>query len=241
METIPVTLNKSSDAFLKDIQDAFGKSLISVIMYGPAVRGESAKTPYINFLVTVKDSTPSELAHCSKYLKSWYKKLIAVPLFITPDYVTKSLDTFPLEFMEMASSHALVYGEDVLDGLKYSDSDIRNECEREIKGKLLHLRSEYLSLRGNTKGLIDLVQRSLNTFRLLFAGALYLKKCDIPAETSGLLDAVAGEYELDLGLFKKLIAISKGELKISDDEADTLFDLYVEELDKLSEEIDFMS
>ncbi len=241
MEQIPEALKKTSQAFLADVKEAFGKTLVSVIVYGPAVRGETSKTPYINYLVVVTDSTPSELAHCAKYMKSWRKKLISVPLFITPDYVQKSLDTFPLEFMDISSAYNVVFGTDILDDLEYTVDDVRNECEREIKGKLLHLRSEYLSLRGDSKGLIDLVQRSLATFRLLFSGALYLKNEDIPTKTSALLDKVAAVYELDISLFKKLIAVANGEIKISDSEADTLFDLYVEELDKLSDEIDFMS
>lgn len=48
-------------------------------------------------------------------------------------------------------------------------------------------------------------------------------------------------YDLDISLFKRLNAIATGEIKIDKWEADSLFDLYVEELDKLSNEIDKMS
>ena len=233
-------LKKTADGFLADVREAFGDELSSVIVYGAAARNEKSKQPYINFLVAVGDNTPSELAHCSKYMKQWNKKLIAVPLFITPGYIEKSLDTFPLEFMDMATSYFVVYGEDMLQGLEYRSRDVRNACEREIKGKLLHLRAEYLYLRGNAKGLIDLVNRSLATFRMLFAGALYLRKRETPGTTEAIIDAVTEEYGLDIKLFQKLFAVGKGEIKIDDTEADELFDKYVEEIDKLSLEIDFM-
>ena len=241
MTSITSKIKKITDDFLDNIREAFGNELISVILYGPAARGEKLKYPYITFMVVVTDNSPSELAPCSKYVKEWQKKLITVPLFLTQDYIKRSLDTYPLEFMEMASSYHVVFGEDMFKGLSFDRADVRSECEREVKGKLLHLRAEYLNLHGNTRGLIDLVQRSLNTFRLLFSGALYLKGQEIPAKTEDILEVVCEAYDLDISLFKRLNAIAKGEVKIDKWEADSLFDLYVEELDKLSNEIDKMS
>jgi hypothetical protein len=140
----------------------------------------------------------------------------------------------------MSQSYSVLYGEDFLENLDLKAAEVRNQCERELKGKLLHLRAEYLNLRGDKKGLIDLVDRSLNTFRLIFTGALFLKNIEIPKQIDALLSAVSEEYNLDITLFKKLRSIAKGEVKVNEKEADELFDLYVEELDKLSNAIDEM-
>jgi len=240
MAQIDESVRKAADEFLENILGTFGDELVSVILFGPAARGERSRTPYINFLVVVADNTPSEIGRCSKFMKRWRRKLITVPLFLTTQYIQRSLDTFPLEFMDMASSSEVLYGEDVLDDLDFDPVDVRGQCERELKGKLLHLRSEYLNLRGDTKGVMNLIERSLSTFRLLFAGLLFLKKADIPATTGDMIDAVTEEYELDDALFKKLMAVARGEVKVDEQEADRLFDLYVEELDKLADEIDTM-
>ncbi len=266
MEQVPENIHKATEEFLRTVRKAFGDNLKSVILYGPAARGEQAKVPFINFLVIVNDNTPSELAGCAQYVKDWRKKLIAMPLFLEPDYIHDSLDTYPLEFMDMASAYAVVYGEDVLGPLRYeplpeepSDQatagdhetvpgnrhftfdNVRNQCERELKGKLLHLRAEYLNLRGNRKGLMDLINRSLNTFRLVFAGALFLRNRNIPVDTESLLNAVVEAYELDNSLFVKLQRVADGSLKIGETETDELFDHYVEELDKLSHAVDIMA
>ena len=239
MNHIPEHMQKTASEFLTAVQESFGESLKSIILYGPAARGEIHKNIlYIGFLVVVDDNTPSELARCAKYIKKWHKQSITTPIFLDPSYIQQSLDTFPLEFMDMCSSYHVVYGEDVLEGLTFEAADVRSQCERELKGKLLHLRAEYLSIRGNTKQLIDLINRSLNTFRLVFAGALFLKDRETPQDTSKLLDAITEEYGLDASLFKQLTGISAGDIKINETEADKLFDLYVEELDKLSSSID---
>ncbi len=241
MENLSDNIKKTSDEFLNNVQEAFGENLKSVILYGLAARDESENVPFINFMVVVDDNTPSELSRCAKFVKKWHKQLITIPLFLDPDYIKSSLDTFPLEFLDMSSAYNVIYGDDVLEDLDFNDTEVRNQCERELKGKLLHLRAEYLNLRSDKKGLVDLVNRSLHMFRLVFTGALFLKNIEIPEETNTLLSVVSEEFGLDGLLFKKLRAIANKEIKVDETEADELFDLYIEELDKLSNAIDEMS
>ena len=240
MENLSENIKKICDEFLNNIQEAFGENLKSVILYGLAARDETEKVPFINFMVVLDDNTPSELIRCAKFVKKWHKQLITIPLFLDPDYIQQSLDTFPLEFLDMSSAYHVIYGDDVLDNLDCNAADVRSQCERELKGKLLHLRAEYLNLRGDKKGLVDLVNRSLHMFRLVFTGALFLINIEIPEKTNTLLSVISEEYELDGSLFKKLKAIANGDIKVDETEADELFDLYIEELDKLSNAIDKM-
>ncbi len=241
MKEILEHIQKTADAFLQDICQAFGDSLRSVILYGPATRGEIFKDrPYINFMVVVEDNTPSSLARCAGQVKKWRKRLIATPLFLNPGYIGRSLDTFPLEFMDMKVSYRVLHGEDVLEDLTFEAEDVRRQCERELKGKLLHLRAEYLAIRGDTKLLVDLIHRSLNTFRLVFSGLLFLKGREVPEATRDMMDAISEEYGLSASLFKQLNGVMNGDIKVRETEADKLFDLYIEELDKLLESIDEM-
>jgi len=240
MEYLSENIKKTINEFLNNVKEAFGENLKSVILYGIAARDEMEKVPFINFMVVLDDNTPSELARCAKFVKKWHKQLITIPLFLDPNYIKQSLDTFPLEFLDMSSVYHVIYGDDVLENLDFSAADVRNQCERELKGKLLHLRAEYLNLRGDKKGLVDLVNRSLRMFRLVFTGALFLKNIEIPEKTNTLLSVISEEFELDGSLFKKLKAIANGDIKVDETEVDKLFDLYIEELDKLSNAIDKM-
>lgn len=244
MEHLSERLKSTSDMFLAQVREAFGENLVTVVLYGAAARGESPagkKIPYINYLVVIQDNSPSELARCARFMNTWRKHLIVTPLFLRNGFISRSLDTFPLEFMDMQAAYHVLYGEDVLADIVFSRRHVRSQCERELKGKLLHLRAEYLTLRKDKKGLMDLAYRSLATFRLVFAGALYLKEIDIPKETGALLGALNMTFELDDLLFKRLRAVAGGEVTVSEREADKLFDLYVEELDKLSLAIDAMA
>jgi hypothetical protein len=240
MEGVPVKLHKVVSGFLDNLKEVFDESLVSAILFRAYAHCETSKKVPISFLVVVKDNSPSELARCTKYLKRWNRQSIAIPLFVDQRYIEQSLDTFPLEFMDMASSYSVVYGRDVLKELSFKQSDVRNQCERELKGKLIHLRAEYLNSREHKKKIIDLVSRTLTTFRIVFSGTLYLKGYAIPKETEDIINTMVEAYELDAVLFTKLINVAKGKAKMSTVEADRLFDMYVENLDKLSHIINNM-
>lgn len=228
--------------FLADIRAAYGGRVSSVILYGPAARGIVRRGDGgISFMVVMDDNSPSELSRCASLIAKWRKKGIAVPLFLTGDYIRKSLDSFPLEFMAMKRSYRVIDGEDALADLSFKPADVRAQCERELKGKLIHLRAEYLLARGDARNLTGLAERSLDAFGIVFAGALFLKQAEIPSDESSLLDAVCKAYELDRNMFRNLQSIAGGALRVSDIDADVLFDRYVEELTKLSQAIDSFS
>lgn len=238
MNPLPEHINKKAGSFAANMRECFGDSLRSVVLYGPAARGEESKGTLLSFMVVVADNSPSAIAPCSGFMHRWTKDGIGTPLIVTPDYIADSLDTFPLEFMEMKSAYSVIAGEDMLAGLEFAAEDVRSQCERELKGKLLHLRAEYLTHRGSSKDLAHLVRRSLETFRLVFAGALYLKGIPAPSGTRRLMDAASAAFYLDTTLLGKLHDFGMGTLKPDHEELDRLFDLYVEELDKLSHAID---
>ncbi len=238
MNSLPEHHRKKAESFAANLRECFGESLRSVVLYGPAARGEDTKGTVLSFMAVVTDNSPSAIAPCSGFMHRWTKAGIGTPLIVTPEYIADSLDTFPLEFMEMRSAYTVVAGEDVLAGLEFAPGDVRNQCERELKGKLLYLRAGYLTHRGASKELAGLVRRSLETFRLVFSGVLCLKGIPAPSGTRDLMDVVCGAFGLDSALFGKLHDFGLGALKPDHEELDRLFDLYVEELDKLSNAID---
>ncbi len=238
MNPLPEHIRKKAESFAANARECFGDSLRSIVLYGPAARGEDTKGTVLSFMAVVTDNSPSAIAPCSGFMHRWTKDGIGTPLIVTPDYIADSLDTFPLEFMGMRSAYVVVAGEDVLAGLEFAAKDVRSQCERELKGKLIHLRAEYLTHRGSSKELAHLVRRSLETFRLVFVGALHLKGNSAPSGTRELMDAAGAAFCLDSALFGKLYDFGMGTLKPDHEELDRLFDLYVEDLDKFSHALD---
>ncbi|MBN2560262.1 MAG: hypothetical protein JXQ75_04965 [Phycisphaerae bacterium] len=100
---------------------------------------------------------------------------ITAPLVMTPEYIAGSLDTFPLELLEIHQRHATLLGEDHFDALEFDAEHLRLQCEREFKRMLIQLRQGLLAAAGREKALSefesDISQLLVRTLR----GLLWLK------------------------------------------------------------------
>ncbi len=99
----------------------------------------------------------------------------AAPLTMTPEHIESSLDSFPIEFIEIQQLHATVLGDDPFASLVFDPAHVRLECERELKRFLIGLRQGLLAAAGRAAA-IDVLQRDaahglLRTLR----GMLWLK------------------------------------------------------------------
>jgi hypothetical protein len=147
---------------------------------------------------------------------------------------------FPIEYLSFQRNHLLVYGEDVLKELTFRREDIRLQCEREIKGKLLLLREAYMETNGRGKEIRKLIGSSLQAFIAIFEGLLYMKEKEIPRSKRETLHETCLAYELELGLFEKLLNIREEVVKPADDELKLIFRSYLNQIRKLSNTVDTM-
>lgn len=103
------------------------------------------------------------------------KSGFAAPLIMTPDYIAASLDTFPLELIEIHQCHVNVFGTDHFSDLKFEDRHVRLQCEREFKSILISLRQGLLAAAGREDVLeaveVDIAEKLVRTLR----GMLWLK------------------------------------------------------------------
>jgi len=97
------------------------------------------------------------------------KAKIAAPLIMTPVYIEGSLDTFPLEFLEIQQCHLCLAGPDHFSDLSFDASHIRLQCERELKTILIAMRQGLLAAAGREKmfGTMesDIAERLMRTLR----------------------------------------------------------------------------
>ena len=221
---------------------AFGEDLISIILYGSAA-GQDYRPGKsdINFMVVLSEKGVDRISDAFKIVTKWRKKNVAVPLLLTEEYLKDSLDTFPIEFLEMKTAYKVIHGEDLLAHVQFEKPDLRRQAERELKGKLLHLRQEFLESRGKVEHLTELVSSSLAAFTPVFRALLFISGEAQEIKRADLLKQVCTRFDLSIDLFHRLLRISRGEVKVPASDMNDLFDLYVEEMDKLAKIVDTMS
>jgi predicted nucleotidyltransferase len=228
-------------AVTDDYKEVFGDDLISIILYGSAAgKAYRPGKSDINFMIILSEEGIEQLDLAFKTVAKWQKQKVAVPIFLTENYVETSLDVYPIEYLNFQRKYRLVYGKDVLKGLKFVKKDIRLQCEREIKGKLLLLRAAFLETAGKKNALKRVIAQSFPAFMAIFEALLYLKGKKIPSGREKIIKDTAKLLKLDSKLFLDLLALKEGRIKPNVTEMNELFKGYLKEVRKLAKLVDKM-
>lgn len=229
------------DEFTGECQKRFGAELLSIILFGSgAGRDYIPGKSDINFLITLTDRGIDNLAHALEMVARWRKRNVAIPLFMTCAHLIGSQDAYPIELLNMKRHYVVVSGRDVLADLTFDRAHIRIQLEREIRGKLLHLRSGYLATEGNARKIRSLITLSLTAFLSLFCALLYLKQIDIPESNREIIVAAGDAVGIDRALFLQCDEIRRKTDRFSASEVKAIFQAYLREISRLSDEIDRM-
>ncbi|UCF82984.1 MAG: hypothetical protein JSV50_17635 [Desulfobacteraceae bacterium] len=224
---------------ISDYKEVYGDDLVSIMLYGSATgKDYRPGKSDINFMIVLSEDGIERLYQAFEIVKKWQKRNVAIPLFLTEYYVKTSMDVFPIEYLNFQRNYIPVYGKDILKDLSFDPEFVRLQCEREIKGKLLLLRESYLETSGKGRLLKEVISQSIRAFIAIFEALLYLKGLEFPKEKLELIRAAAREFDMDSGVFEKLLDIKQDKIKPGDDEMRGIFKAYLTEVRKLSKFVD---
>jgi hypothetical protein len=241
MARIPKNPTEIFAEITDDYRRIFGSDLISIILYGSGAGDDylPGKSD-LNLLITLTDTGIEKLDRALEPVARWRKRNVAIPLFMTRAYLTGSQDAYPIEFLNMKRQYVVISGEDVLAGLAFDPCNIRLQLERELRGKLLHLRSGYLATEGSARKIRQLITVSLTAFVSLFSALLYLKTLDIPPGRRNVITAAAAAFRFDAAVFLRCEEIRRKTDRFSADEVREIFQSYMKEVGRLCDQIEVM-
>lgn len=225
----------------EDYQQIFGVHLLSIILYGSGagedyIPGRSD----LNFLITLTEQGVERLDRILETVARWQKRGVAIPLFMTRSYLEGSQDSYPIEFLNMKRRYIVVFGADVLAELTFDRCHIRLQIERELRGKLINLRSGYIATGGNTRKIRALITLSLTAFVSLFSALLYLRNIEIPHGKREVITAAGKAFGIDAPIFLKCEEIRRKTDRFSSAEVQAVFQAYMKEVNRLCDQIDRM-
>ncbi len=239
MSKIPKTPQEVFPEIVEDLKGIYGEGLQSIILYGSGARGEYvAGKSDINFLVVLDEKAVGDLERAQPLIPKWKKRAVAVPLIMTKTFIGSSIDVYPVEFLNMKRHYQVVHGEDVLKDLVFDGKALRLQCERELKGKLLLLRTGFLDTAGKAEDLRRLMAGSITAFLSVFGALLLVRGREIPKERRDIVPAVAESYGLDPAPFLRCIDMREGKKDLSLGDLKTIFQSYTAEIQKLIKAVD---
>lgn len=193
------------------LHGALGDGLVALILYGSAAQpGADRPGSDVNLLLIVKDGSSQGLRPAAGPLAGWAKAGFAPPLVFAESEWRGSADVFPMEIEDMREAHRLLKGRDPFAGLATTTRDLRYELEREVRSKLLHLRTAHAAAAVDGKVLEGLLEQSSGAILSLLRAALRVAGRPVPVEPAAQVAAAADLAGLRSDAFDWVLARRAG-------------------------------
>ena len=175
-ERIIAPMRERVESYARLIRELFGESARALTVFGSALTDafNVDRDTVRSVLLVERVELPLLRRLADRGIKLG-KAGVAAPLIMTPHHIQTSLDTFPLEFIEIQVQHVTLFGPDYFNDLAFEKAHVRLQCERELKRTLIGLRQALLASAGRERlvpGIgIDAAENLVRTLR----GLLWLK------------------------------------------------------------------
>ncbi|NIU54696.1 MAG: hypothetical protein GWN51_14605 [Gemmatimonadetes bacterium] len=221
------------------LERELGDNLVAFALYGPAVRRDTPeKERELTTLLIARDVSPKALRPIEATIGQWTKKGHPPPLVFSERGWRASADVFPIEIEDMREAHLLIRGDSPFENVATDRGHLRHELEREVRGKLLRLRTEFVATAADGKALERLLLDSAGTFFILFRAVLRLVGETPPQEPEPLVRATAEAATLDAGAFEWILQRFTGRKPPGLKAYDPVGDRYMEQIERLAHFID---
>jgi hypothetical protein len=228
--------------FFEEILGKYRDKIHSILVTGTAVTDDfDPKISDVNSIFVLKEMDLKFLELIAPLGKKYKKTKVAAPLIMTPEYIKNSLDVFPVEFVNFKLIHVTVYGEDILENIEINRMDLRHQCERELKVKLIWLRQGYISSLGNRNILTEGFVNSISGFIPLFRGIIILLGKEPPVRQREVITALSETAHINTDVFAKVLKEKHQKMKLSLQELNTIFEDYYTATEKLGKIVNEIS
>jgi hypothetical protein len=225
--------------WLAPVRAALGSEFVAAYLTGSVLTSAfQPRRSTVNVLVVTRTLAPPTLDAVAATVAAGGRDAHVEPMFLTRRQVEKSLDVFPIEWLEICERHLLLEGEDVVGPLEVPLRSLRHQCEHELRGKHVRLRQTYLLSGARATELEAALKSMASSFATLFRTLLRLRGEAVPAEAAHVIERVADLYRLDAHSLLGAHLLRYSERRWKGDEIVALYRGFLREIDRLIEAID---
>ena len=226
-------------AWLAPVRTAMGAEFLAAYLHGSVLtQGFDERRSRVNLLIVARSLNLDVLDAASRAIPEDRKPPHVSPLFLTQRQIEKSLDVFPIEWIDIKERHLRLEGQDVLGPLEVPRVHLRLQIEQELREKLITLRQAYLAHARRPEALGEVLQAAASSFATLCRSLLRLRGESPPAQTAHVIERVADVFALDAeGLLAAHLA-RYGEQRFKTVETTAHFRKFLVEVERLVNAID---
>jgi hypothetical protein len=225
--------------FVKRVREAAGPNLENITLFGSAVAGDfHPGLSNLNLLCVLRESSFAALQALAPVAKWWDRQKQPPPLCMTRWELERSTDVFTIELLDMQQHHRVLFGEDVVQGLRVSMHVHRVQVEYELREKMILLRQQLLLAVGNDARLWDLLLHSVPSFGTLFRHALIALGDTPQSSRRDAVDRLAKRVGFDLSAVHQALDIREGKAETKKMDVNALAARYLAAVEKVTATVD---
>jgi len=234
---LPNNISKIVVSFVDSLKSIYGDGFVSAVLYGSAASGEYArKYSNINLAIVLKNTSIASIKKAARIVNR--NKFSAInPVFFTENYINKSLDVFPIEFLDIKENHTVIYGADPFKDIHVDLKNLRFQCEHELKSKILNIKRMYLNNKNNFV-LKNILFKSLTSSLHMLRNLVRLKGKTPSYKKEDVLNDISVEFGVDISGLKKILDARNKNSRLSFQDVEGFFENLVNVLEQLSDKID---
>jgi len=232
---------KQLDEFVSRARKAANENLQSVILYGSAAAGDyNPEFSNLNLLCILRETSFSKLSAVAPVVEWWHRQKHPAPLVMTEEELKSSSDVFSIELLDMQRHHRVLFGDDMLAGLRIPMNLHRAQVEYELREKLILLRQRLLLVAEKDRDLWELLLSSFSAFATLFRHALIALGDPTPRSKREALQELASRIELDASALLQLLDIREHKADRKQLDVKDVFTRYLAAVQQVTAAVDTM-
>jgi predicted nucleotidyltransferase len=215
----------------------FPTILKSITLFGSAARNEfQPGRSNLNILLLFTSISYAELKRLSVLQRRFGQKIALMCL--TEEFLITSLDTFPLEILDIKLHHKILFGEDVWQNLKIPPQNLRQQCERELKAKCCLLEQAIISHGCKEKILAQLLLDHFPALCAIWQGIIYLYEGSVPQKRRELAVVITKKFSLSTDLFPSLLKLRNTSVIPRGKNLENMYSELIQSLKKFAQNLD---
>lgn len=235
LDKVNIKVRKTVEGFCRKLLEESVSLIDSIILYGSATGADFIeKKSNINILLAVKETSLLKFQPLLTLFEQYGKKGVVPPLIFTPEEIKDSADVFPIEFLDIKENYVLLLGRDLFAGLNISISNLRLQCESELKGKIIRLRQIYLERGRQPKDIEKVISSTFSSFVPIFKNLIRLKNKVPPYDKEGIVNILCQEFGIEKEVLLTVLRDRKGDGEIGGKDAAAFLEKYLDLLTKLA-------
>src|SRR5262245_51775621 len=168
-------------AFARDVEQALGGQLVSLVLHGSAAGEEwVGGRSDVNTAIVVPRVTVAVLEALVPVVGRWRRQGFAAPVVLDDEYLAGARDTFPMELDHIRRQHRVLAGRAVVATLALDRPALRRDGEPEARGKLAGLPALFPERDTAPRAVERLMVASLKRCLVVLRHLLGLRGGDAP-------------------------------------------------------------